>query len=146
MIAKRSAGPDSPIDAYACERVLRLLRKLQTEVKRTAESADAEAIHDVRVATRRLREGLRVFGSLLPRANQMRRRLKKLTNLASQVRDRDIALELMKQARVPARSVLVRQLTAEREEAFEALQATLVKWREGRRLAEWSRDLRQGAS
>lgn len=136
-------GPDSRIGAYARERLLRLLRKLEVEVKRTAEATDADAIHDVRVAIRRFREGLDVFSSLLPGAKQIRRRLKKLTVLASEVRDRDIALELMKQAGSAGRSAHFRQVAAERAEALRALRTALRRWQRRQRLAEWRRELRR---
>ncbi|MBV8818141.1 MAG: CHAD domain-containing protein [Acidobacteriaceae bacterium] len=59
------------------------------------QSQDEESIHDFRVAIRRFTQGLLLFPDMLPKRDvtKIRKRLKKLMTLTSEVRNRDIALE-----------------------------------------------------
>src|SRR5512137_556288 len=59
---------------------------------------DAEAIHDLRVSSRRLREGLVLFAPCYPAAGVARlvRRIKKVTRLLGDIRNRDEALLFFK--------------------------------------------------
>jgi CHAD domain-containing protein len=58
---------------------------------------DGHAVHQARVATRRLREALPVLGAALPskRVRKLRRRMRKLTRLFGAVRERDVALKML---------------------------------------------------
>jgi CHAD domain-containing protein len=119
-----------------------LLRRLASQVYRTARSGDADAIHDLRVAIRRLSRCLRVFAQFYPGRSwkQMRRRLADLMDACGSVRDRDIAIELLEKAGVPAASALVRQLDAERRAADEELRRELRRWKDrGFRRQCWAR-------
>ena len=119
-----------------------LLRRLASHVNRTARSGDADAIHDLRVAIRRLSRCLRVFAQFYPGRSwkQMRRRLADLMDACGSVRDRDIAIELLEKAGVPAASALVRQLDAERRAADEELRRELRRWKDrGFRRQCWAR-------
>ena len=119
-----------------------LLRSLASQVNRTARSGDADAIHDLRVAIRRLSRCLRVFAQFYPGRSwkQMRRRLADLMDACGSVRDRDIAIELLEKAGVPAASALVRQLDAERRAADEELRRELRRWKDrGFRRQCWAR-------
>jgi len=119
-----------------------LLRSLASHVNRTARSGDADAIHDLRVAIRRLSRCLRVFAQFYPGRSwkQMRRRLADLMDACGSVRDRDIAIELLEKAGVPAASALVRQLDAERRAADEELRRELRRWKDrGFRRQCWAR-------
>ena len=106
-------------------------------MNRTARTGDADAIHDLRVAIRRLSRCLRVFAQFYPGRSwkQMRRRLADLMEACGSVRDRDIAIELLEKAGVPAASPLVRQLDAERRAADEELRRELRRWKRARLLA-----------
>ena len=119
-----------------------LLRRLASQLNRTARSGDADAIHDLRVAIRRLSRCLRVFAQFYPGRSwkQMRRRLADLMDACGSVRDRDIAIELLEKAGVPAASALVRQLDAERRAADEELRRELRRWKDrGFRRQCWAR-------
>jgi CHAD domain-containing protein len=119
-----------------------LLRRLASQVNRTARTGDAGAIHDLRVAIRRLSRCLRVFAQFYPGRSwkQMRRRLADLMDACGSVRDRDIAIELLEKAGVPAASALVRQLDAERRAADEQLRRELRRWKDrGFRRQCWAR-------
>lgn len=58
---------------------------------------DGHAVHQARVATRRLREALPVLGAGLgrKRVRKLRRRMRKLTQLFGAVRERDVALKMI---------------------------------------------------
>jgi CHAD domain-containing protein len=107
-----------------------LLRHLASQVERAACTGDAGAIHDLRVAIRRLSRCLRVFAQFYPgqAGKHIRRRLSRLMDACGNVRDRDIAIELLEQAGVPAVSPLVRQLDAERLAAGLELRRELHRW------------------
>jgi CHAD domain-containing protein len=109
-----------------------LLRRLAIQVTRTARTGDAAAIHDLRVSIRRLSRCLRVFAQFYPPRSwkPVRRRLAELMDACGSVRDRDIAIGLLRQAGVPAASPLVRQLDLERRAAVQKLQLELRRWRE----------------
>jgi CHAD domain-containing protein len=55
-----------------------------------ARTGDADAVHDMRVATRRLRSALRTFRPVLRRWQPVRDELKWLANALGDVRDRDV--------------------------------------------------------
>src|ERR1051326_5383177 len=73
-----------------------LLAKLSAEIERAAGDRDPDAIHDLRVAIRRLSRCLRVFSQFYPGRSwkKARAQLSELMHAAGAVRDRDIALEL----------------------------------------------------
>jgi len=108
-----------------------LLGHLASQVTRTARGGDAEAIHDLRVAIRRLSRCLRVFGPFYPGHSwkPVRRRLADLMDACGSVRDRDIAIGLLEKAGVPRASPLVRQLAAERRAAGQELRLELRQWK-----------------
>jgi CHAD domain-containing protein len=58
---------------------------------------DGHAVHQARVATRRLREALPVLGASLPRkrVRKLRKRMRMLTQLFGAVRERDVALKML---------------------------------------------------
>jgi len=134
---------------YARRRTDILLRRLADEVKRAAQSGDADAIHDLRVAIRRLSRCLRVFAQFYPDGSwkKVRARLSDLLHLAGVVRDRDIALALLSEAGVAKRAVVVARMEQERREAGRELLAAVRSWRDGGVAAKWRRQLiarRQG--
>jgi CHAD domain-containing protein len=108
-----------------------LLRRLAIQVTRAARTGNADAIHDLRVAIRRLKRCLRVFAQFYPGHSwkPIRRRLAELMDVCGNVRDRDIAIGLLKQAGVAADSPLVRQLDEERRAAARELQLELQRWK-----------------
>jgi CHAD domain-containing protein len=108
-----------------------LLGHLASQAARTARSGDAEAIHDLRVAIRRLSRCLRVFAPFYPGHSwkPVRRRLADLMDACGRVRDRDIAIGLLGKAGVPAGSPLVRQMGAERRTAGLELGRELLHWK-----------------
>jgi len=123
-------GPEASIPAYAAEQAAALLRRLAFQADRTAKRRDADSVHDLRVSIRRLKQCLRTFRQFYPSGGRkrIRRELSALMDLASEVRDRDIALEFLAGARIPAESPLVRRLSEERRQAEASMTAALKGW------------------
>jgi CHAD domain-containing protein len=97
-----------------------LLRRLAYQMNRTrVEGAGDEAVHDLRVAIRRLSGCLRTFSDFYPgRARKrVRRRLRALMDAAGEVRDRDIAVKILSQSGVPQDAPVFTKLKEERTEA-----------------------------
>jgi CHAD domain-containing protein len=124
---------------FAHSQVSTLLRRLAAQVKRTAEVADADSVHDLRVAIRRLSRALRSFAQFFP-GKQWKRIRKELSNLmdaAAAVRDSDVALELIEKAGAGMRARVALTLQARRREAEAELREELQNWH-GRGFArEW---------
>ena len=118
MRVRRAARLILPVrleEAFACEAATR--------------AGDPEAgIHDMRVAMKRFREGLRLFHKVYSRADMQPylEKVETLNDALGRVRDRDVTplhlLDLLARERPSAglRALLVR-LSQEREEAFSAL-------------------------
>lgn len=91
--------------AFAMEQAAALLRDVRREVRRVRRGAKpgVDAVHDLRVATRRLDACLDVFRSQFRRkgARVMRQTLRELRKAAGAVRDRDIAIALCQEAGQP---------------------------------------------
>jgi len=120
-----------------------LLQRFALQVNRAARTGDVEAIHDLRVAIRRLSRCLRVFAQFFSRrgCKKMRRRLKGLMDACGAVRDRDIAIDLLAKGGFPQTSIVVRRLTLDRVEALQELMALLQRWK-GRGLSrKWRAQL-----
>jgi CHAD domain-containing protein len=119
-----------PVRDYAAEQTSTLLRRLAYQASRTAKLADVDAIHDLRVSIRRLAQCLRVCSQFFPRerTRKIRQKLEAVMDLASQVRDRDIAVELLAGAPPLPDSTLAQVLSDERTEAERLLVAALERW------------------
>lgn len=107
---------------------LQILATLQQDFfrhwKKTAATLDADEVHDLRVASRRLREGLALFSPLLPsrRRTRLSRMSKEVTRLLGELRNADEAYlffrELAAETTLTSRretDLLLRHLDAERE-------------------------------
>lgn len=116
---------------YALEQGSTLLRRLAFRISRAPKLQDPESIHDLRVAVRRFQQYLRVFHQFFPRGEmkRIRRRLRKIMNLSAEVRNRDIALELLRQAGAPADGNLRTKLARQRQKTVRHLAGGLEEWR-----------------
>ena len=101
--------------------------------------ADVDSVHDLRTSIRRLSECLRAFEELYPRgeAGRLRRRLRKLMQLAAEVRNRDIAAELFVKAGVAPEDALFERLRLEKHEWQSALTDRIITWTERERAKQW---------
>jgi CHAD domain-containing protein len=128
---------------FAHFQVNTLLRRLAAQVKSTAESADPDAVHDLRVAIRRLSRALRSFAQFFSGKSwkRIRKRLSHLMELAAAVRDRDVALELLEDAGIAGRQRVTLALQTERRQAELDLRAELDSWQTRKFAREWRKEL-----
>lgn len=138
MTAK-TARSEPPIRKHAREQTAALLRRLAFQVTRTSKLAHAEAIHDLRVSIRRFAQCLRVFGEFVAerKAKKIRRNLKALMDLASQVRNRDVALEFLAGAGFRSDAPMVSVISQQRDAAERALRAALRDWTRHHSFRKW---------
>jgi len=120
-----------------------LLLRLAAQVKQTAESSDAEAVHDLRVAVRRLSRALRSFAQFFPGKSwkRIRKRLSGLMNLTAAVRDNDVALELLEKAGISKRARVALAVEKRRREAAANLRRELHAWLTRNFAHEWRGEL-----
>lgn len=124
---------------YARRQTAKLLRELAAEIDRSAHLADADAIHDLRVAVRRLSRCLRSFAQFYPGRvwKKARAQLSELLHTAGAVRDRDIAIELLAKAGISGRAAIVATLEAERARASRELALELRRWKDRGFTEKW---------
>ena len=124
---------------YAYWQTATLLRRLANETSKTARASDADAVHDLRVAIRRMKTCLGLFGRFYPGPGkkELKKKLKHLMHACAEVRDRDIALELLTEAGAPSTAAAVRRLSAERTAAERDLANELKRWKSGRSISQW---------
>lgn len=104
---------------FASNFLLRQIDRVVFQSTRAIKSRDEESVHDLRVAIRRLIQGLAVFRpnftSKKPR--KMRKCLKQVLSLAGVVRDYDIALDCIAKLQSPHAERIRETLRAERKKA-----------------------------
>jgi CHAD domain-containing protein len=115
---------------YARHETAILLRRLAYQLNRVR-NGDADSIHDLRVAIRRLNRCLRVFAPFFPGDSwkKIRRQLAGLMEAAGRVRDRDIALQLLAEAGVPAHAAVAARLAGERRKVSRELLLEIRRWK-----------------
>ena len=88
------------IHDYAIEQMNGLLTTLAFQVHRAARKPGPDEIHDLRVSMRRFSQGLQLFSGFFPKweVKKIRRMLKRMMQITSSIRDRDITLEFLKEA------------------------------------------------
>ncbi len=127
---------------FAVAQATRLLERLAFQINGAVHSPQAGAIHDLRVAIRRFTQVLSVCKACFPArpVRKMRRRLKPIMTLAGEVRDTDVAQQL-----IAARAgSLEAKLRARRKTAAKALQASLKNWTARKTVSKWRSDLESG--
>ncbi len=109
------------IQEFARERAALLLRRLAFCMNRAARLHDADSIHDLRVSIRRMQQCLVVFHQCFPRGQvkKIRARLRRIMQIAGQIRNRDIALELFEKSGLPPNPSLALRMHRE-SKAFHA--------------------------
>jgi CHAD domain-containing protein len=128
---------------FVAEHASTLLRRLAFRIHRVSRFSDPDSLHDLRVANRRLSECLREFQDFFPRrrARKIRRELRSMMDLAAEIRNRDVAMELLREGGAAAGLPLIKTLIQERKQAKESLLAFL-KQRSMRDIAtRWRRRL-----
>ena len=87
----------SSLHDYAVEQMNRLLTTLAYQVHRAAKKPGPEEIHDLRVSVRRFSQGLQLFADVFPKweVKKIRRMLKRVMRVTSEIRDRDVTLDFL---------------------------------------------------
>ncbi len=135
-------GTEVPISdetgPFAVEQAGGLLRRLAYQVSRTAKSPRASEVHDLRVAIRRFTQALAAFDSCFStqEVKKIKRRMKKLMGIAGELRDCDIALDLLSRFKSTP-SALVASIRKRRQEAEGDLTAALRRWSQRRTYSKW---------
>ncbi|MCU1259108.1 MAG: hypothetical protein JWO80_1993 [Bryobacterales bacterium] len=90
--------------SYVDRQASALLRKLAARMRAAERDGTADAIHDLRTSIRRLSECLRTFDIFFPdgQAGRLRGELREIMHLAGDVRNRDIAGELLTKGGMPS--------------------------------------------
>jgi CHAD domain-containing protein len=124
---------------YARAQTATLLRRVAFQLNRAGRHTDHESVHDLRVAIRRLSRCLRMFGPLYPNRywKKIRRELAALMDSAAAVRDRDVALELLRQSGISPRATILTHLTMERRRAAGDLSLEIRRWKSHNLSAKW---------
>ncbi len=94
---------------------------------RKAGTPSSDGVHDIRVAIRRLDQGLKILRRELPSqpVSEIRGRLKILLRSAGEVRDRDIALKLVADLKLEAGAERTARLESDRDITSQALMRAL---------------------
>jgi CHAD domain-containing protein len=131
---------------FAVEQAGRFLGELAVQIKRARGSRTAERVHDLRVAVRRFKSVLQALEPCFPgeSVRAIRVRLKGIMGAAGDVRDRDIAAELVGQMDAPESGLLASRFRSERKKAAAVLSGLLKGWVDGQVAAEWGRVLAAG--
>lgn len=103
------------------------LERVVAEIERTRTEMSEDAVHDLRVSIRRLAQALRLFGELLGKkaARALRQQVRPLLKCAGEVRNRDIAVGIVRRSKTPGAAQLVKALKAERAALLKELHALL---------------------
>lgn len=119
MKRTRAGAESAPLRTYALQQTRTLLRRLAFQINRAGRVGDADAVHDLRVAIRRFAQCLRAFDPCYPHGHgrKIQRKLKTVMQAASAVRDRDIAMELMRAAGIAEKSKALAAVQKERKQA-----------------------------
>jgi len=104
MIPERTAA------RFAVDCLANLLDQVVFNLHLAVKRQDPEAVHKLRVSIRRFGQGLRVFKQYVSarESKKVRKQLKRIMTLAGELRNRDVALELLAKAEVTSED-LVRQ-------------------------------------
>ena len=141
-MAKARPIPGFAESATFCEAAARAIETRTEEVFEHADHVldvtDIERVHDMRVATRRLRAALEIFAVCFPKAEHRRalKEVKRLADALGERRDRDVAIDrfegVMKaltSAERPGLKYLVDELRAEQSEANNVVAAVIERAR-----------------
>jgi CHAD domain-containing protein len=101
-------GPDAPVPRAAKKALASRLRAVEHYLQEAAqvsgdEASDAEAVHQLRIWTRRAAAALRLFAPVLPRrrAKWVRRTLRRIRRTAGEARDCDVLAERLEKGELP---------------------------------------------
>lgn len=142
-MTKPRAAASATMEQFVREQTAARLDRFAFELQRAAKARDADAVHDLRVSIRRLSQCLRVFRQFFParEVKRIRRRLRAIMDHAADVRNRDIARQLLKKTGVGTTSSLYLRLGRERKQAERALVNEILRMSRGEFSSRWRRRL-----
>jgi CHAD domain-containing protein len=140
---KQSAIGAAPIPV---KQVRRLIERLVSQANHTAKCPNPDAVHDLRVAIRRLDQALVVFKPHLHRkpSKRIRKHLKTLLSAAGEVRNCDIAARILSKTERPGAAALQRKVRDQRKDAQKSLLDRLKQLSLRTQLSKWSNELGLG--
>ena len=121
---------------YVLEQMNRLLTTLAFQIHRAAKKPGADEIHDLRVSIRRFSQGLLLFTEFFPKweVKKIKRMLKRMMQLTSEIRNRDIALEYLAEQKVSSQD---RRLQRERTQYQRRFTEMVRRWSARDFSAKW---------
>lgn len=136
--------PAEPLTAAELARVVvtEQTRELKGRARAAAKGRDAEAVHDMRVATRRLRSTLDVLGADLEVRDALATRLAWIARVLGRVRDRDVLLGLIEHSAKGLRGHEAKRAQALRARINERRWAEVARLREALARPRWPKLLK----
>jgi CHAD domain-containing protein len=127
------------VPSEAATRLAQLIERLAFRVARCLHHPAPDQVHDVRVAIRRLDQALKIFSRWLPTkpTRRIRARLDRVLKRAAEVRDCDIATELIAQLQLRVSATVVEALRSRRESAVGRLENVLRRLRKSEFSSKW---------
>jgi CHAD domain-containing protein len=106
--------PDFTVRDFGLAKTASLLDDAAAAIQRASDAPDIEAVHKMRVAIRRFQQALRLFSQFLRKrgVRRVRRQLKELMDPAGELRNHDIAIGLMRRAKLDSASLKEKRLAA----------------------------------
>lgn len=96
-----SAGPPLLVQEAAAQVVAEQAREMRRQGKRVRRKGDVDAVHEMRVAIRRLRTALRSVKDHIDSPRRLRRGLEELAKDLGRVRDHDVMIERLRSTQLP---------------------------------------------
>jgi CHAD domain-containing protein len=137
----KGIDPDLPFREAASLAVATRAEEVWEHEGRALDTGDIEGVHDMRVATRRLRAAMEVFAPVFPKKRHRRAlaEVKRLADVLGERRDPDVMIDGLRALEaqlskedMPGIESLVDELRAGQGEANELLERTLGEVREER--------------
>ena len=130
--------------AFASALLRRSLKRLALQSSRAHKSPGADPVHDLRVGIRRFTQAVRVFRSSLStkEVKRVQRASKKVMDLAGNVRDFDVAIELLGQFKSSETVELRSKLERKRKDSSRVLTDKLQRWIRRRTCSKWQMQLK----
>ena len=102
---------DTPIEDFARAQSSELVASVVENIYTAADNPEAEAVHKLRVSIRRLQQSLRLFKQFFPKkgSKQVRKQMRAIMQAAGELRNRDIALALLKKGHATLCAALTEQ-------------------------------------
>jgi CHAD domain-containing protein len=128
------------IHDYVIEQMNHLLTTLAFQVHRAAKKPGAKEIHDLRVSIRRFSQGLLLFTDFFPKweVKKIKRFLKRMMRLTSEIRNRDIAIEFLAKSKEQEQ---LRRLEKERTSYQRQFTEMVRRWSARDFSAKWRNSL-----